>query len=235
MSTPLSDMITAYVLARGRIARLRGRGSGCGPAGRGGPASRALNVALLSSVGCTKDCSVDQTGRTSHPTRSSSASEKRQPRATRHGACCFREHGFGEGSQQDAVEANFGPPSWICHFIRHPERQAAAEAAIEANRVRLPAAARRADDCVETTGAARAAKLSARRSARAPAAPPLRSARLVLKVDVADAAPSRRRSRCCGGCVDTSPRSGPSDAPPQRPGDGERWRIALVSRRLFTI
>jgi hypothetical protein len=42
----------------------------------------------------------------------------------------------GAGSRQDAVEANFGPPSWNAILYDSPERQEQAEAAIEANRVR---------------------------------------------------------------------------------------------------
>jgi hypothetical protein len=64
------------------------------------------------------------------------AEDKRQAEADAAWRLCFRQHGFGEGSRQDAVEANFGPPSWHAILYDSPERQEQAEAAIEANRVR---------------------------------------------------------------------------------------------------
>src|SRR5258705_13392581 len=42
----LSDIIIAYILARGRIARLRAEEADAVRFGRAGPVSRALNVAL---------------------------------------------------------------------------------------------------------------------------------------------------------------------------------------------
>jgi hypothetical protein len=142
----LSDMITAYVLARGRIARLRAEEADAVRLGRGGPASRALNVALAEQ----RRLHQSLFGRPNRqdepsPTRIELAEEKRQAEGDAAWRLCFREHGFGEGSQQDAVEANFGPPSWNAILYDTPERQAAAEAAIEANRVRYlrPRRARR--------------------------------------------------------------------------------------------
>jgi len=92
-------MITAYVLARGRIARLRAE-----------ERMRSGSVAVvrlaarstsrwLSSVGCTKLVRSTKTGRTSHRRRRFElAEEKRQAEGDAAWRLCFREHGFGEGS-----------------------------------------------------------------------------------------------------------------------------------------
>jgi hypothetical protein len=132
-----AGVIEGYVLAESRIARLRAEEAQAVRVGRSGPEVRALNVAL----GEQRRLHQILFGRRSQqaepmPTPTELAEEKRLAEADAAWRLCFRQHGFGEGSRQDAVEANFGPPSWNAILYDSPERQEQAEAAIEANRVR---------------------------------------------------------------------------------------------------